>query len=734
MRLNTSAVGGLITFGVVGFLPASCAHCPRDLEPAQHLANAEQELDRVARFADDWGSLSISAPVLCASSALFRFDPKIDDGALVAANAKLQASFQATQSGVTDTRVGGNVAPPLDSGKAGPSASVPASNTASDALALPALPAFSSSGLAPSEREVIRQSASDRFEIGLHRTFAFAEDNIKGDGKFAYIAFNVTCQPGRKSRSGYRGELDIQVDYDTEAPATVDRVPPRVLAVYPAFDAQQTMLESARRQKDAFALNFLLQAKIFGAAAAAAWAQEQTRNGASMTALTTVTSYSRGGHHFGYEFDPSRVGLDPSARGKADSAEHLESFTFPAVALVQLNKDDWKRAMTRHQKALEEDVARMKRELDRIRCERRKREAKVADGSKHESSTPGMERTEGESVLDAAVESLYCSLNHLRELDQELDRSQRIGSPDSGEQVSPFSKAVRCARSSLDAVRNQLRTLSASESRTLAYFEQWIGKFEERGVLDEDTPKLRLRVSARWRPVSGQGPATEQYLGEQVEDMAEAYSHLGSWEQAPSLGEQNRRSLLRARLQMLEAQVTAQSTGLVLPDLFKQVPTVSSVVSYMAAGKTALYAVVKGNGFGKPTDSSRFDVTLMPSIPPDSKPGDPPAPKPDWSNATVAMVQVIDDKSLLVEIDGVSAAPMPTFSLFVRKNCQPLGVASLSKDDPKTTSISIDRGAPDIKGNSITKITIPDGTKFDQTLIDLIKAIESKPELAKPGP
>jgi hypothetical protein len=326
--MRTSRAGTLLLLSVVG---GCCTlKAPSEPYPVAEIRKVQRAVD----FLDKWGSLSVSGAVLAADPEAFKFDPGVKPEALYQNNFRAQGAVATGES--SSVRLGASVAV-APAGGGAPVAeapeSVPESSAAKDVGRLADLPGISGSAPVVSQRRVIRQTASDNFELSLHKVLS-GDVKLPEDTALAYLIFNVSCEPGQLSREGYTGELALSL------PGFVDdngRPLGSVIGLYPAFDSQELDLSSADRQLRAIALQLAAAGKVLGANAMIDAANRLERSARTMSSEVVVSSFHRGPYEFGYLFRPSFVAQDPEA-ARPRSVSRLGPVTFPAVAIVAVSK------------------------------------------------------------------------------------------------------------------------------------------------------------------------------------------------------------------------------------------------------------------------------------------------------------------------------------------------------------------------------------------------------------
>lgn len=339
------------------------------------LASSEQ-LDRVAAYTDEWGTISISAPLVCTTSTDFAFNLSMTDDELFDGNKATEGFSFFGRGSVVDARGQVSVArtpaasdEPDDKDSASKQAaeegeaddstesegdsegeSDEQSETSGETVGNSALQAVGDltpfderfrDDLQAGQRRIIRKTASDRFEIGLHKALSGSNGTNISDGyRLMYLVFTVAGRPGWRTRAGYIGQVDVSIEYGQNSGQS-GSLAPMVIAVYPAFEGQELDLRASARQLYALAADLAFAGKLVSAKAMLQTALRIERDSQTRTGLSLVTSYSDGGRNFGYEFRPTfRSQVDP-ASDKPVSGYELDAVTFPAVAVVAVHEADW---------------------------------------------------------------------------------------------------------------------------------------------------------------------------------------------------------------------------------------------------------------------------------------------------------------------------------------------------------------------------------------------------------
>ncbi len=371
----------------------------RAVHAAHEMQYFAQEMDWVARELEEWGTLGISAPVVVRDEGQFAFDPnvtakalydenrtegavskrrsravnvvvdvdakKLLDGLIANPAASGAAAVDASSAeetaatddaGVSDTAESTDSAASAesadsgggDSAEAEPASDPPANaeNAAAKAVGdfSESLGTFDSSKLAAiNPRRRIRLTASDFWELNLHKFFS-APKNVMADRYTpVFITFTVSCRPGWRTSSGFAGVVETRVEYMYPNKAG-DLVPLAkhvaaesilpVAGIYPAYDSQELNLRSSRRELRTFAAQLAANGELAAAKVFLEAADKREQDAETNTGLATVTGYSSSGQGFGYEFRPTFRALSQPGNRKTKPGFRLEPISFPAVAVA----------------------------------------------------------------------------------------------------------------------------------------------------------------------------------------------------------------------------------------------------------------------------------------------------------------------------------------------------------------------------------------------------------------
>lgn len=344
---------------------ASCAYRPTRAVDARDISadldKVSAHADSAAQFIDEWGTIHVSAPVIVGSdSNRFKFDLALSgkdlfEGAGVVEGSASQLfarSFRAGASVKVEPPIPvplGEKPPKGEGDRTNADAPGNENKAAGDVGTLSAAPVASPTAGAVDQRKRLRIAASDSFEQSLHRFLSSPGDDLAGDVQIVYMPFMVSCQPGWRTRAGYVGQVEARLSYafDNEPD---EALKPKVVALYPAIESQELDLRNAFRDLAAIGASLAFAGEYVGAKAFLEAAQKTESNAQTTSSFTTVTSFSASGESFGYEFAPSFRALTNPAKTKSNSGFLLEPTSFPAVAVVAINKNHRLQVAKKHAK------------------------------------------------------------------------------------------------------------------------------------------------------------------------------------------------------------------------------------------------------------------------------------------------------------------------------------------------------------------------------------------------
>jgi hypothetical protein len=371
----------------------------RPFEPAfPDLSAAIDALDRIRTKVEEWGVVTISAPVAVFRPGAFKVPDDIVSATDLynAARTDVSASAAiATQRGISNQFSG--VASPLGlpalpaTGRGGSATSTTTSTTTATGPTQPVAPAIppvmdSAGVLRPTlnaEALTLPEAASiaglpavkdylgllegwDKPKKSAGLALREAQDNLVREKIYSalitpesipnyeeiiFCIVQVSCNPGWRTKEHYIADCSASLEYydlcqKKGFPRFAMREP-TVFSVLPLMDAQT--VEMANSQREITQLAFQLAASLpakgvdLKARDLFKFVKQYSRDLRSVTPVPVCNSYSSGGT-FGFRFSPSFQALSDPAQKKARAANVLLPTTFPALITVILHHNDMRAA------------------------------------------------------------------------------------------------------------------------------------------------------------------------------------------------------------------------------------------------------------------------------------------------------------------------------------------------------------------------------------------------------
>jgi len=195
-------------------------------------------------------------------------------------------------------------------------------------------------------RQLIQQTFDDHTVLRLFEWFSSPDHSAVGENKEVFAALlNVSCRPGRRTYSGYVGEVVVEVGYakkEEQGLKSQHGRYPLSFAVFPAVDSQ--MIDERTSLRKQLALSILLEAmlKQVSVAGQLDYVKQLNRDIASLTARNAVVGFNMGGRFFGWRFSPRLVAQTDPGATNTGSGNILEPQTIPAVVLLIADREDLK--------------------------------------------------------------------------------------------------------------------------------------------------------------------------------------------------------------------------------------------------------------------------------------------------------------------------------------------------------------------------------------------------------
>ncbi len=335
-------------------------------------------LEKVRRKVEEWGLITISAPVVVVKDEQFRLGEVNDIPTFPEELARARTSTQATVAQSRERVVSNGIAleatPPgtaflpaaAGTSAAGGTTTSSTTTTASSGGA-PAAPnastqttsVMSSTNFAPpgtlvaapsgiSERQALNIAAGDRMHANLQGIMT-RDNGYPGYNRMIFAVVQVSCNPGWRTRNNYIGECTAEIEYyDRVKNAPIphcERRQPTVFSVLPLIDAQTIEAQNSERSFHELAADiaaaFPTQYANIKARDLFKLASRFQKDARSRTAQPVVNTFSTG-RVMGFRFSPSFQALKDPAAKSSGSANVLIPTTFPALVTIVLNDADLK--------------------------------------------------------------------------------------------------------------------------------------------------------------------------------------------------------------------------------------------------------------------------------------------------------------------------------------------------------------------------------------------------------
>ncbi len=336
------------------------------------IAKATDALSEVEKSVDDWGRIAISDLLLVEDTGQFKVTYDEDPATYVQA-ARQNVNGAARSSLATTLYLGSALNAQLSSPISAGSAPTSTTNGAAD-LSLPNqaqqamnnfTPAQTLAGITPTndERQAVQKGINDKIAESLLKFMANPKVGTNSQ-KIIFGVMQVTCQPGKNTRSDYIADVNISLKYATTSSSDMQddgklvKKPlnveyhyktkgnqPSVVAVLPLVDNQNVQLENSNRKQVELAANL---AAIFAAKGMAAQAKiladyvtKQESDINTRTPIPVATSYTDGST-FGFQIYPFFQGVKHPGKSLSGPGEVLHPITFPAVVAILIDSNDIK--------------------------------------------------------------------------------------------------------------------------------------------------------------------------------------------------------------------------------------------------------------------------------------------------------------------------------------------------------------------------------------------------------
>ena len=361
--------------------PPPCKDCTSTPPNPDTLNKARCALETLRKAIEEWGTLTVSEPLVVVDVGQFSLEGDISDpktqGFESTAQYIARARSSSVQGGATQVQEssvsnGLNVevtptfsvdfqgkktaAPTPDPSTAGtftpPTTGTPENlatpTTAGGLLRAPAAAdGKTPSGFQLSDAVAVPMGESAKITELLGRQMSHPTRNpfTNPDVTVHFAIVQISCNPGWRTRENYIGDLSATCEYyrlnSCQAQPESDQVRPLVFSVLPLFDAQTLELASSERQVanlvTQLAAAYPTSAARLRAADLLKLAKQYQSDVATRTPHTITNSYSTGSS-FGFRFAPSLVALKDPAQRHSGATNILQATSFPALVTIVINE------------------------------------------------------------------------------------------------------------------------------------------------------------------------------------------------------------------------------------------------------------------------------------------------------------------------------------------------------------------------------------------------------------
>lgn len=332
----------------------------------EKVRRATEALDHLRNKVEEWGVITISAPVAVIDASAILVPSDIRSAQDLYNDAKTDVGGTASQS--TETGIGNQTGVVVTPAITGPAAIPPGGSTTSTTttnttnpsdVPVPNLPTPEGLGLskdfkAPEISTPVVKSVSARLREAEDNTVKqkiYSEmtrpTEIPGHDKVVFAIVQVSCNPGWRTQQKYIADGNASIEFydalkQAHYPRNYQRAP-TVFSVLPLMDAQT--IEMANSQREITQLAFQLAATLpakgvkVNAKNLFQFVRQYAHDLKSVTPIPVVNSYSTG-KTFGFRFSPSFQALRDPAQKKSRAANVLLPTTFPALITVIIHDAD----------------------------------------------------------------------------------------------------------------------------------------------------------------------------------------------------------------------------------------------------------------------------------------------------------------------------------------------------------------------------------------------------------
>jgi hypothetical protein len=349
---------------------------------------AADALDRIRDKVEQWGVVTISAPVAVLDESAFYVPDNIVSpaDAYKSAQSEVQASaVQATEAAVNN-QLGATLTPTIIPPGGTLTRSASATTTVTSPPAATAIPSPAAAAPAPnpndqelpaqaptpstitplnlgtmpaptkSVADALREAQDNAMRQNLYTQMSYPKE-IKDYNHVIFAIVQVSCNPGWRTKEHYIADCSASLEYSKLDPrkhedadwdeekyiSRADRRTPTVFSVLPLIDAQTVEMANSQREVTQLAFQLAVSLPAHGVNVKAKdlfqFVRRYSRDLRSRTPIPVVNSYSSGGT-FGFRFSPSFQAMRDPAQKNARAANVLLPTSFPALITVVVHQSD----------------------------------------------------------------------------------------------------------------------------------------------------------------------------------------------------------------------------------------------------------------------------------------------------------------------------------------------------------------------------------------------------------
>jgi len=338
-------------------------------------------LDRIRDKVEEWGVVTISAPVAVLDPTAFSVPDDIVTPAAAYSSARTDveaSAVQVTETGVSNqlgTTVVPAIIPPVPRPPAGGAATqntttsttvtapaaagaatsptpVPNPNEQELPLVAPTPATFAPINIgnipAPgkSVAEALREAQDNTMRQKIYTQMSYPK-GIKAYNTVVFAIVEVSCNPGWRTKEHYIAECSASLEYADlcrkKHLSLGEQRLPVVFSVLPLLDAQTVEMANSQRQVTQLAFQIAASLPMHGVNVRAKdlfqFVRRYSRDLRSRSPIPVVNSFSSG-NTFGFRFSPSFQAMKDPAQRNARAGNVLLPTSFPALITVVMHDED----------------------------------------------------------------------------------------------------------------------------------------------------------------------------------------------------------------------------------------------------------------------------------------------------------------------------------------------------------------------------------------------------------